>query len=55
MSYKNIDFENDCVAWVCHFGEDMRNQYISEGFFKSAELIYDSVKSSMKRGLMKTI
>ena len=51
MSYKDIDFENDCVAWVCHFGKDMRNRYITDGFFKTANLIYESVKDSNKSGI----
>lgn len=44
MSFKDIDFENDAIAWVCHFGSEMRNRYIIEGFFKTANLIYDNIK-----------
>lgn len=33
MSFKDIDFENDAIAWVCHLGSEMRNRYIIEGFF----------------------
>lgn len=51
MSYKNIDFENDCVAWVCHFGNDMRNRYIVDGFFKTAFLIYEAVKDNKKNNI----
>lgn len=51
MSYKKIDFENDCVAWVCHFGDDMRNRYIVDGFFKSASLIYEAVKDNKKNNI----
>lgn len=46
MSFKDIDFENDAIAWVCHFGSEMRNRYIIEGFFKTANLIYDSIKQN---------
>lgn len=44
MSFKQIDFENDAIAWVCHYGSDMRNRYIIDGFFKTASLIYENVK-----------
>lgn len=46
MSFKDIDFENDAIAWVCHFGSEMRNRYIIEGFFKTANLIYDNIKKN---------
>lgn len=46
MSFKDIDFENDAIAWVCHFGSEMRNRYIIEGFFKTANLIYDNIKEN---------
>lgn len=46
MSFKQLDFENDAIAWVCHFGSDMRNHYIIEGFFNTAKLIYENVKES---------
>ena len=36
MSFKDIDFENDAIAWVCHFGSEMRNRYI----------IYDNIKKN---------
>ena len=44
MSFKDIDFENDSIAWVCHFGSEMRNRYIIEGFYKAAKTIYESIK-----------
>lgn len=46
MSFKDIDFENDAIAWVCHFGSEMRNHSIIEGFFKTANLIYDNIKEN---------
>ena len=48
MSFKDIDFENDAIAWVCHFGSEMRNRYIIEGFFKTANLIYDNIKENIE-------
>lgn len=49
MSFKQIDFENDAIAWVCHYGSDMRNRYIIDGFFKTASLIYENVKNNSTR------
>lgn len=46
MNIKEIDFENDTIAWICHFDSDMRNNYIIEGFYNTANLIYDNVKKS---------
>lgn len=46
MSFKDIDFEHDSIAWICHFGNEMRNTYIIEGFYKTANLIYDKIKEN---------
>ncbi len=46
MNFKDIDFENDAIAWVCHFDSEMRNRYIIEEFFKIANLIYDNIKKN---------
>lgn len=46
MSFKDIDFENDAIAWICHFNSEMRNCYIIEGFFRTANLIYDNIKQN---------
>ena len=46
MSFKDIDFENDAIAWICHFSSEMRNCYIIEGFFRTANLIYDNIKQN---------
>lgn len=46
MSFKDIDFENDCIGWVCHCDEEMRNSYIKDGFYSTAKLIYEALKSN---------
>lgn len=46
MSFKNIDFENEVVAWVCHYDDEMRNRYISDGFKKTADIIFEYTKQN---------
>ena len=53
MSYKSIDFENDCIAWVVHLGEEMRNHSIADGFIETAKIIYESVKEEKGNGVYK--
>ena len=47
-SYRDIDFENDTIAWICHWGTDARNSYIIDGFYKTAKIVYDQLTLMQK-------
>lgn len=49
MSYKEIDFENDTIAWVAH-GEQ-RDRTIIDGFYKSAELVAEMIENKQSIGV----
>ena len=36
-------FTNDIIGWVPHYGREMRDQRIVEGFFNTANLIYENL------------
>lgn len=48
MDKTEIDYEKENVALIPHFGEEMRNHLIIDGFFQTIQIIYDAVEEDKK-------